>query len=470
LKFLLNILTVACFLNFGITRSQTLNYYFGNLHSHSGYSDGNKDSSSTGVSKPAGDYAYAKLSQNFDFLGISEHNHYSSNNNPGMIRTSYALGLAEAAAANQDGTFLTLYGMEWGVSTNGHMIIYGFNQLIGWESSVPGLTGPNYDIYNDKLDYDGLFKKINDNPNAFCYLAHPGSTDFSNLSNTSYSVMRDSAIVGSVFRNGLAFSTTTNYSEYPASDYLWYFRKLLYKGYHVGIGYDQDNHNLTFGRNSGGRLVILAPALTQADLYFAMKNMHFYASDDWNCQIDFKINTSIMGDSTSGLTYPTINVVHNDMDGELADSVKIWSGVEGSGLYSTVLSVAKFSNTLSFTDNTIAPGSNKYYFAEIIQADGDRVITSPIWYRVSNSIGVAEYKNDFSFLMFPNPVNTMLYISTNLTEDFDVEIFDVSGKSIHKENFSIGNIKISTDKFASGFYTVKISSGKFSQTKKLVIE
>ncbi len=64
--------------------AQTYNYYFGNLHSHTGFSDGNKDSLTSGVSQPAGAYNYAKLSQNFDFLGVSEHNHYSSNNNPGF--------------------------------------------------------------------------------------------------------------------------------------------------------------------------------------------------------------------------------------------------------------------------------------------------------------------------------------------------------------------------------------------------
>jgi hypothetical protein len=472
LNFLLNILTVLCFFGSGINQSQTLNYYFGNLHSHSGYSDGNKDSTSSGVSKPAGDYSYAKLSQNFDFLGISEHNHFSSKNNPGMIRTSYALGLAEAAAANT-GTFLCLYGTEWGVNTTsfcGHVVIYGFNQLIGWETSVPGLTGPNYDIFNDKSDYVGLFSKVKNNPNAFCYLAHPSDTDYGNISNIAYSSQSDSAIVGSVFRNGLAFSSVTNYTDYPATDYLWYYRKMLAKGYHIGITYDHDNHNLTFGRNNGGRLVIMAPTLTEPNLYSAMKNMHFYASEDWNCHVDFKINTSIIGDSTSGSVNPTINVTHNDLDGELADSIKVWSGVEGSGIYSTVLNVVKSSNTLSFTDNSIVVGTNKYYFIEIVQPDGNRIITSPIWYKLSNFSGIKEYKNDFTFLMFPNPVNTMLYISTNLNEDFDVEIYDVTGKMVHKEKYTMGNIKISTEKMASGFYSVKISSGKFTQTKKLVIE
>lgn len=465
-----SLLPILAFIAFSVSiKAQTLNYYYGNLHSHTAYSDGNKDAATSGVSTPSASYAYAKLSLHFDFLGIAEHNHYSSANNPGMLLALYSQGLAQAAAATTP-TFLALYGMEWGVSTtaqSGHVVIYGFNQLIGWETVS---SAPNYDIYNDKLDYDGLFRKIANNPNAFCTLAHPSSTDYSNLSNTPYSITRDSAIVGSIFRNGLATDATANYTAYPATDYSWYYRKLLSMGYHIGISYDHDNHYTNFGRGNAGRLVIMAPSLTSANLTTAMKNMHFYASEDWNCQLDFKINTNIMGDSISGSVKPTINVVHTDLDGELADSIKVWSGVEGSNIYSTVSNVVKSSNTLSFTDNAQVVGTNKYYFIEVVQADGDRIISSPIWYRLGNLSGVKEYTNDFVFLMAPNPVHTMLYLSTDLKEDYTVEIIDVSGKLVHSEKFSMPNSKISTEQFASGFYTVKISNGKVMQTKKLVIE
>ena len=176
MKFVLSI-----FLIFSLAlKSQSYNYYFGNLHSHTGFSDGNKDSAATGVTKPDGSYAYAKQSLNFDFLGISEHNHYSSLRNPGFKLPRYQEGLNMADAANQEGIFLALFGMEYGVSSgnNGHVIVYGFNQLIGWETNISGQQGNNYDIYNAKNDYDGLFKKINKNPNAFAYLAHPYWTDF----------------------------------------------------------------------------------------------------------------------------------------------------------------------------------------------------------------------------------------------------------------------------------------------------
>lgn len=470
-------MTVRLKLVFGLVfaltsiKAQTLNYYFGNLHSHSGYSDGNKDSSSTSASKPSQDYAYAKLSQNFDFLGISEHNHYSSNNNPGMIRTSYALGLAQAAAANT-GTFLCLYGMEWGVSNSpsGHSVIYGFNQLIGWEASVPGLVGPNYDIYNDKNDYTGLFRLVKNNPNAFLTLAHPGYNDFSGTA-SSYNAMYDSAIVGVPFRNGNATSPNATYNTYPASDFFWYYRVLLNRGYHVGMSYDHDNHYLNFGRGNAGRLVIMAPTLTEANLYYAMKNMHFYGSDDWNAKIDFKIGSNIMGDTTSGNTDPTINVIHNDGDGELADSIKIWSGKAGSYKDPVIIAMVKSSNTLSFTDNTIATDdSTKYYLAEIIQTDGQRIITSPIWYKKRIYIGIKEQENNFNFVMFPNPTTAKINLSTGLKENYIVEIFDVSGKKVYSENFSQPDASISTSGLAKGYYNLKLSSETVSKTRKLVIE
>lgn len=465
-----NYLSIAFLFLFSGLFSQTNNYYYGNLHAHSGYSDGNKDSSTTFVSKPSGDYTFAKASLHFNFLGISEHNHYSSNNNPGMIRTSYGLGLAEAAAANQDGTFLCLYGMEFGLASNGHVIIYGVNQLLGWENSVPGLVGPNYDVYIDKTDYTGLFRKVKNTPGAFCYLAHPWWTDFANTANLPHIPLFDSAIVGVPFRSGLAFSTFTNYLDYPSGDYFQYYQKMLSIGYHVGMTYDHDNHNLTFGRNNAGRLVIIAPSLTKANLFSAMQSMHFYGSDDWNAKMDLKIGSKIMGDSTSGLTPPVINFIHSDDDGEIADSIKLWSGVEGSNIYPVVVATVKSNNTLNYTDNLQAPGTNKYYFVEVKQPDGNRIITSPIWYRLSNFAGIKEINYDLSIVAYPNPVNSVLYFNTGLCENYKVQLTDASGNVLQEMLLNEPSGKISTSGIAKGLYFLKINTRYAEKLTKLVIE
>ncbi len=445
------------------SNGQTLNYYFGNLHAQTAYSDGNKDAATTGCNNPTCSYAYAKASQNFDFLGISEHNHAAA----GMNISDHYLGYTEAVNANQEGVFLCLWGMEWGVTTNssdGHVIIYGFgNQLIGWEAG-------NYDIYVAKSDYDALFKKIKNNSNVFCYLAHPGYNNFSYLTSNPYNATYDSAIVGAVFRNGPAFSTDTSYSDYPSGNYFSYYRALLSKGYKIGAGYDHDNHYTTFGRNNAGRLVVLAPSLTTANFYWAMKNMHFYGSDDWNARVDFKINgTEIMGNIVISSSIPTITVVHNDGDGETADSIKVWSGVSGSGVYPTVVSIVKNNNVLSYSDIGIVNNTQKYYFIEIVQADGQRIVSSPIWYTKDPLTSVSLFNNkNASVLIFPNPVNEYLNISCS-EKNYNIRIFDVSGRLVLQENDKTGSVNIDFSAHSSGIYFINIEKeGQTLYTQKFV--
>src|SRR5436190_6483730 len=87
-------LTVSPLTGYATTTSAvTYNYYFGNLHAHSDYSDGNDDHPGY---TPADDYNYAMTAQCMDFLGISEHNHYSSNDNPGNTIANYHKGPIQA--------------------------------------------------------------------------------------------------------------------------------------------------------------------------------------------------------------------------------------------------------------------------------------------------------------------------------------------------------------------------------------
>ncbi|MDO9000054.1 MAG: T9SS type A sorting domain-containing protein [Bacteroidota bacterium] len=466
-------------------KSQTYNYYFGNLHSHTALSDGNKDSATSGVNNPTGAYAYAKLSQNFNFLGVSEHNHYSNSKNPGFRKQSYAPGLTMADNANQDGIFLSLFGMEWGVSSsyNGHLVIYGFNQLIGWETSAPGVIGNNYDIFNAKTDYDGIFKKIKDNPNAFCYLAHPGFSDYTtngasatSLAYAPYNATYDSAVVGTPLRSGLAFSTFTDYSDYPTGDYFAYYTKLLSVGYHLGIGYDHDNHYTTFGRSNGGRLVVLMPSLTRANLTTAMQQMHFYGSDDWNAKIDFNMQGNIMGSILSGSINPVFNVVHNDMDGEQAQSIKIWKGTND---HTNTLPVVVYSNTnnntLTYNDQSgMIQNMEYYYFAEIKQADGNWIVTSPIWYTNTSptpiGIGFEEYKKDFEFNFFPNPVNQNLNISMTDCDEYSISLIDVTGRLVLENFFYDDHISLNLSDITPGIYTLEIKSKSATKFKKLIVE
>lgn len=365
----------------------TYNYYFGNWHSHSDYSDGNQDHPGY---TPADDYAYAQTAQCMDYLGISEHNHFSTANNPGNTITNYHLGPVQADNyTSAHPGFVAMYGMEWGViSGGGHVVVYGdgMNDLWGWESGSGGWGSTNnYDVYVAKSDYtgtSGLFKTVNDNSakNTFATLAHPNSTDYNNLAGTLYNSVADDAIVGSAVESGPATSTNTTYSNPGSSmSYLSYFQTLLSKGYHLGPVVDHDNHNTTFGHTTYARTAVMATSLGKTELIKGMRDMHFYATEDCDTRVDFTINTQIMGSVFTDRYAPIVSVNLTDATTSTSSAtIKLMFGVPGSGVLPTAIATATGSS-MSFTDYSLANMSTGYYYLDITNGSA-RVITAPIWY------------------------------------------------------------------------------------------
>ena len=370
---------------------QSYHYYFGNIHAHSGYSDGNKDSLTSGMYTPYQDFMYAKESQHIDFYGISEHNH----SNAGMTsKQNYYNGIADAELATVEDSFVALYGMEWGIiSQGGHVLIYGYDSLIGWENNL-------YDEYVQPTDFHGLWNVINSKPNCFGYLAHPQANDFDSLLIKPWDATADQAVVGMPFRSGPAFSQNFTYSNPSTGSYWSRYTQLLKQGYHVGIGLDHDTHYSVFGRSQQGRMGLMAPKLTKNDMMYALRKMHFYSTDDWNFRPEFKINEQPMGSILEQSGNPTIFMDCIDLDlSETVSAIYIYHGVTGSGQQATLLTQINGLSMATYTD-TLLNGETYYYYARIVQADGDEIFTSPIWYTRNDAstevLPVASYSTDAS--------------------------------------------------------------------------
>lgn len=378
------------------TLEASLNYYFGNFHSHSEYSDG------TGL--PSGDFTYGDAANCMDFLGISEHNHVSA----GMSLANYALGRSQAAAATTP-SFLAMYGMEWGViSGGGHVIVYGVDKLVGWD------TG-NYDIYVPQSTYTGstgLFNVINSysSSNAFATLAHPNNADYNGIMST-YNSGADDAVVGSAVENGPSNSTNTTYTDPPSSMlYLSFYRNMLARGYHLGPTMDHDNHNVTHGHTATTRTVVLATALNESSVLGAMRAMRFYASQDCGAYVTFKVNNKPLGTIMTAAGAPVITVTTTTSNP--VTSLKIYSGVPGSGSNATILT-SSTTGSITFTHTALANLTSRYYYIDITESDGKRIVTAPIWYsrndaaRMNSTAAVAE------FLAIAEPKNVLLKWATS---------------------------------------------------------
>ena len=451
------------------------NTYYGNLHAHSAYSDGNKENANA---TPTDNYTYAHTALCFDFLGISEHNHFSSTNNPGMLLPLYAQGLQQAQAyTNAHPGFVALFGMEWGVISNGgHVVIYGIDSLIGWETLS---TGNNYDIYVAKSDYqgtNGLFQKIVDrkNSNAFATLAHPNSSDYGNMLYGTYSAIADSAVVGVAVESGPAFSTDTTYSDAPSDmSFLSYYMQALAKGYHVGPTIDHDNHYMTFGKTNTSRLAILATQLNKSALLDAMRKRRFFATQDCDTKISLSIQQQVMGSSTSGTIAPTITISASDPSSASAvPSITIMKGEPGSNQLATALkTITAFNATV--TDTSLLSGKEAYYYLDVV-INGKRSISAPIWYtRTVATNTVANLAPMDWDLEVKNPIINTLQLQWSLraSENFDIQIRSLLGHTLyHKRHFitpSNPTTEIPLD-LAPGMYLLSISTPQGARTFRVL--
>ncbi len=373
--------------NVATTNAPANNYYFGNLHAHSDYSDGNQDNPGF---TPFDDYTYAMASQCMDYLGISEHNHFTSNNNPGNRLSTYGLGITQAVnftTANPG--FIALYGMEWGVISNGgHVLVYGngMDNLWGWETGSGTWGGSsNYNQFVAKSDYTsgtGLFETVNNNSatNTFASLAHPNDNDYGNLSNVAYNATFDAAISATAVENGPSTSTNTTYSNPGSSlNYLWYYQKLLSKGYHLAPTIDHDNHNTTFGRTTYSRSAVVAPTLSKTNIISGFRNMHVYATQDCDTKVDFTLNTKIMGSSLVAAGAPVIAVTLTDVSTSTAGAlIKVMFGLPGSNIIATEIYSATGSS-LVYVDDNLANLATGYYYIDVTNGSS-RMVTAPVWY------------------------------------------------------------------------------------------
>ena len=385
------------------------NFYYGSTHAHSNWSDGGQPTTAcssgnaygSGTFTPIDVYGYARSTAGLDFWVVNEHNHLiqdaiATNAGPvteAKVRQRYQDGLAAANAATVNGSFVAIYGMEWGVSTNadqGHVTLIETPRLFGWETCTtcngpapectPG-TDCYFDVFTPKrYGYLTLYQRSVENPSsagALGILNHPSSGNFDSF---AFNADADAAIQGIAVRSGLAFSTGIDCANanVGATDYSLRWKEALNKGFHVGPVADHDSHCNNYGMALPTRTVYLAPSLTKADLLAAHKARHFYASEDPNAQLVFRTGdgTKVMGDIFSSAGGATIVANVYDPDGETVSTLEIWRGQIGGGVPSAPY--ATFSTSSATLNESLTSGTY-YYFVRAVQTDGHDLWSAPMW-------------------------------------------------------------------------------------------
>jgi len=376
-KYFAPLLTIFLTVAIALPQAVAYNHYFGTLHSHSAYSDGNKGKNPN-YPTAFDAFNFARHNAEMDFMAITDHNHKEL----GMTKAIYQDALEDALDATATGKFVAIYGIEWGTLNDsasngggGHINYYESTRLFGWESGY-------YDVLVQKGDYKKLFEKILAYPSPYGAIGqvnHPEKDDFDGFFDR-YDPGADDAINLFEIRNGPAFSQNTNLGD-SGSDYYSRFKEALALGYHVSPTANQDNHYANWGLSSEQRTVVLASKLDRKEIMEALAARRCYASDDMNAKVSFTVNGSIMGSEISTTDKEIkINVDIDDPDrNDNIKTISIYSGEAGTKTSPKIIASKSGVSTFSVNTDNQEDDSEYYYFAEIVQYDNDRIVTGPVW-------------------------------------------------------------------------------------------
>ena len=365
--------------------------HYGNLHSQTNHSDGGGDLSTcnnaetpqAGAFGPTAAFAYADA-HGLDFLMASEHNHMydgrangvSASATPQFANNLYADGLAQAAAysaAHAD--FFALYGMEWGVTTDGgHLNVIGAEGLYNWEyNGANQLIGS---FYTPKSDYAALYTFMR-GQQVLGQFNHPDTSGQFLVAGTAlgYSSDGDEVMVLTEVLNSSAFSVNTTETETSRSSFEGAWKRLLERGFHTAPASNQDNHCANWGAAYSNRTGVLIPAdqpLTAQSFRAALLARRVFATMDKTAQMLFSSGERIMGMRFANSGALALRVDYASSSGHLPSQVQIYEGVPGRN-GTVTLAASTATPTLNPT-----PGEH-FYYAKITQDDGKSLWSAPLW-------------------------------------------------------------------------------------------
>ncbi|GEM_PF-1820962 len=338
--------------------AQTYRVYFGDMHSHSALSH---DAQST-AKMPAQAYAYAKNVAKIDFLAISDHTN-------GLPQVNYEKIRAAAAAYDQlDSQFVAIAGQELGSlgSTGyGHINIF----------EAPTIAGNGLD--NDAIRYDlNMAYQFIMSHRVSAQFNHPSTeNNNSNFLNFNYDPSADPFMTSLEVING---KRSTNFERY--------YLLALQKGWHVGALGDQDNHGGNYGdlRATDGDIYltgVLADSLTKPRILAAIRAHRTYAFETNPINDRIYLDTFTADGHWMGETFTDADHrVTLRLSAHASPATN--SRFRQAQLYRNGFLLAwKNLNAANFDWTVVdsnATGS-RYYFAKLVQEDGDLLWTSPIW-------------------------------------------------------------------------------------------
>ncbi|MCU0860222.1 MAG: CehA/McbA family metallohydrolase [Thermoplasmata archaeon] len=332
------------------------NLYFGDLHSHTSYSDGE------GTPDEAFDMA---RSSGADFLAITDHGYL-------LLDREWADTLV-SADEHTSSDFVAMAGYEYFIPGINEINIYGTSNMPpGSDERATEYceSGRMIDASVVRWTYDWIASE----PGAVGQWNHPlayGCPYCFDWYNYSYITDERDAGMGMV-------------EAYNSYDRSASYILALDQGWHVMPTATTDTHLADWIAGSEIRTVLLAPSLTRDDLYDAMRCGRGYGTLDSDLRISFSVNGAVMGSvlPSSGTIFE-VCVSIEDPSGLAADAITRAEVVSDGG--EVVASMGGDGGTTLDWEVSLESVDSSYYFLRVYTESGDGGLpgitawTAPVW-------------------------------------------------------------------------------------------
>ena len=363
--------------------------YFGQLHSHTQYSDG------AGSLDAALDYVKnLPESANVQFVAFTDHSNYfdttGAANPEGAL---YDMSLASASSQETWNSYRSSVAAFNEANAGSLVALAGFEMT--WSGgpghintfNTPGIVSRNNSTLNNKTDYAGMrayyaLLSQQEGADSLSQFNHPGNT-FGTFGDFAFwDPVIDSRMYMVEAGNGEGQIGAGGY--YPSYEY---YTMALDKGWHLAPTNNQDNHKGRWGNANDARDVILTDDFSEEGIYDALRAMRMYATEDKNLEIGYTVNGMLLGSSLTEVPEKlNIHVTVNDPDA--SDTITKVEVIVNSGKTAytwddpAVLATGDLSVTLD--------PDYSYYYIRVTQGDGDLAVTAPVWVGETLKLGISD--------------------------------------------------------------------------------
>ncbi len=328
-----------------ITSPELMHCYRGEVHSHTGDSDG--------MGTPEEAMLYARDEGGADYFAVTDHGHY-------LTADRYAAQKGIAAEQNIPGRYTVLHGWEmtWNNETGywGHMNVLESDFI-------------HFDIRN--MDMPTLFERLADDPRAIAMFNHPGYS-WGNFDEFGHRTPEADALVC--------------LDEIKSPSYDKMHALALSRGWHVAPVSNEDNHGKNWTTATTQTGYVLAPALTRQNIIEAIRARRTYTTSDPTLHLRFRVNGAWLGSRIPAADLLTVDL---RMDTDRPEGLGVIRLMGEDNIAVAEWDVGALQH---FEQRIHIPAEFDYYYIKAINPTlpGDYTVSAPVWVEGRDQLSVTE--------------------------------------------------------------------------------